>query len=443
MDYEVSSKLNQLNALRHQTKSKTQKAEDIEAEVIALRKRIDDAKICSDHEYRLIQNIRNLENKLEKAAMKSSETVHIGRTYEAIRHKLIEEKSTYATTVETLETEIRRCSAKLVEVKLVSEDAVMLKEQAKAELKRHEEIIYSQKKRRELEVVNLRRTLEACKGEPMPTRTLVQDGNLEGHEDSTVSESLKAMKMLEQIYHELKAVTGIADLEDMVNRFAELEDSTFRLSVLRDLADMRITTLKEQNKKLTVAFNDLRIMADSRLKDESIIDGAKKTLENSSESLRAAATELDHLRLQAAEIRSAIEHIFLKLQQIKSDGKRGRKHSQHYMKHLGDMKTTDLLKECIERQEQLVSDLSDYNLKEKLREMKAEHDNLLMDTEEHHAGMESKIPPDNVRVTPTWMDQTRTVMEEEQDNPEFKTRNDVKNQSNYLISINKKANQGK
>nr|VZI47163.1 unnamed protein product [Spirometra erinaceieuropaei] len=98
------------------------------------------------------------------------------------------------------------------------------------------------------------------------------------------------------------------------------------------------------------------------------------------------------------------------------------------------MKTTDLLKECIERQEQLVSDLSDYNLKEKLREMKAEH---------HHAGMESKIPPDNVRVTPTWMDQTRTVMEEEQDNPEFKTRNDVKNQSNYLISINKKANQGK
>ncbi|VDK47654.1 unnamed protein product [Dibothriocephalus latus] len=75
------------------------------------------------------------------------------------------------------------------------------------------------------------------------------------------------MKLLEQTYQELKAVTGIADLEDMVNRFAELEDSSFRLSILRDLADMRITSLKEQNKKLTVAFNDLRIMADSRLKE--------------------------------------------------------------------------------------------------------------------------------------------------------------------------------
>ncbi|VDL89222.1 unnamed protein product [Schistocephalus solidus] len=293
--------------------------------------------------------------------------------YTKLANRTASEKSTYATTVETLETEIRRCSAKLVEVKLVSEDAVMLKERAKAELKRHEEIIYSQKKRRELEVVNMRRTLDACKGEPMPTRTLVQDGNPEGHEDSTVSESAKAMKILEQIYHELKAVTGIADLEDMVTRFAELEDSSFRLSMLRDLAHMRIASLKEQNKKLTVAFNDLRLMADSRLKDESIIEGAKKTLEKSSESLKAAVTELDHLRLQAAEIRSAIEHIFLKLQLIKTEGKHGHKHSQHLLKHMGDMKTTDLLKECLERQEQLVVDLSDYNLKEKLQELKTDH----------------------------------------------------------------------
>lgn len=66
-----------------------------------------------------------------------------------------------------------------------------------------------------------------------------------------------------------------------------------------------------------------------------------------------------------------------------------------------------------------------------------------MDTEEHYLTIEPKIPPDNVRVTPMWIDQTRAAVEEEQDNPEFKTRNDVKNQSNYLISINKKANQGK
>ncbi|VDN16240.1 unnamed protein product [Dibothriocephalus latus] len=89
--------------------------------------------------------------------------------------------------------------------------------------------------------------------------------------------------------------------------------------------------------------------------------------------MKAAITELDYLRLQAAEIRAAVEHIFLKLQLIKPEGKHGRKHSQHLLKHMNDIKTTDLLKECLERQDQLVTDLSDYNLKEKLEEMKTDH----------------------------------------------------------------------
>lgn len=48
------------------------------------------AKVFSSTEQNLIQTIRNLENKLDKAQMKSAETTHIGRTYEAIKDKMLE-----------------------------------------------------------------------------------------------------------------------------------------------------------------------------------------------------------------------------------------------------------------------------------------------------------------------------------------------------------------
>lgn len=51
---------------------------------------MDNGSYFSTEEQKLVQQIRNLENKLDKANMKSAETWHIGHTYEAIRDKLLE-----------------------------------------------------------------------------------------------------------------------------------------------------------------------------------------------------------------------------------------------------------------------------------------------------------------------------------------------------------------
>lgn len=71
-----------------------------------------------------------------------------------------------------MELETRRCSAKLTELKEVSEDAVLLRDKARDELTRHEEVAYAHRKRRELELVNMRRTLDSCKEQLIPTRAL-------------------------------------------------------------------------------------------------------------------------------------------------------------------------------------------------------------------------------------------------------------------------------
>ncbi len=163
----------------------------VEAELKSLRERVDEASVCSTTEHSVIQGIRNLENKLEKAAMKSAETTHIGRTYEAIREKLLEEQCTYANTVEAMEHEIRQSSAKLTELKAVSEDAVALRDQTKEELKRHEEVMYAHRKRRELELVNMRRTLDVCHEQAVPTKSLVVSKQLQKYPKIDVSTYLQ------------------------------------------------------------------------------------------------------------------------------------------------------------------------------------------------------------------------------------------------------------
>lgn len=86
---------------------------------------------------------------------------------------VFKERTTYITTVEALENEIHRSNSKLKELKGVSKDAEALRDKARDEFRRHEELAYAYRKRRELEMVNMRRTLEMCKQQEITTKNLV------------------------------------------------------------------------------------------------------------------------------------------------------------------------------------------------------------------------------------------------------------------------------
>ena len=55
-----------------------------------------------------LQRLRNLENQLDKANLKSKEAEHIGKTYLEIKMRLEDEHQTFETTLDDMEVEIKK-----------------------------------------------------------------------------------------------------------------------------------------------------------------------------------------------------------------------------------------------------------------------------------------------------------------------------------------------
>lgn len=75
-------------------------------------------------------------------------------------------------TLESMAAEIRQCSAKLTELKESSAEAVHLRDKTLVELKEQEQLLFAHQKRQELELFNMKRTLNFLKEQPIPTKTL-------------------------------------------------------------------------------------------------------------------------------------------------------------------------------------------------------------------------------------------------------------------------------
>ncbi|KAF8568265.1 hypothetical protein P879_04030 [Paragonimus westermani] len=169
-DDEVAKKMNQLNLLRYQTRLKEARNGKLTTELNMLRLQSEPIHQTQLGHGPIMQAIRSVENKIEKVILKHSEMLHIGRTYLTIRDKLQEESFTYVTTADAMKTEIECCSRKLAELRPTYQDAELIRDKAKTELQRREELLYAHRKRNELEIGSLRRLVEVKKSKPVPQK---------------------------------------------------------------------------------------------------------------------------------------------------------------------------------------------------------------------------------------------------------------------------------
>lgn len=74
-----------------------------------------------------------------------------------------QEAQNYPTKLDAIETEIRRTRAELKELKAMQNDAELSKEASVNELKRHEETVYAERKKREIELQKMKKEAEEKK----------------------------------------------------------------------------------------------------------------------------------------------------------------------------------------------------------------------------------------------------------------------------------------
>ncbi|KAH9286086.1 Coiled-coil domain-containing protein [Echinococcus granulosus] len=421
------------------------KLAEVESEVNAIRNRMGKGSYFAEQEINLAQLIRTMENKLDKTSTKMAETIHIKHTYEAIRDKLMGESSTYTITLESMAAEIRQCSAKLTELKESSVEAVRLRDKALVELKEHEQLLFAHQKRQELELFNMKRTLNLLKEQPIPTKALLIDNDIEKSdeddqltgEDPTISDSQGILTQLEAIHSNLKAVTGVSNNSEIEKLFIQFEQSTASLRKLSGEVEIRVKLLRSQNVRLKEIFQELRSIGSAKISGNLTRTTAQARMDSLKIKMSAVRSELNKLKQLLTCVHMAVEHIYVKLQMTPSTTKGAKKQAAVILRHLVEIHLPDLMLQCLDYQDQLDNDLDDYNLAVELANMTQEESMKLMHTDQFYTSLKSKIPRYNTRIVSSWMKRTGKVETDEEDNAEWRSRNDLKHRSTYVTLANR------
>ena len=160
MDGMVSDQQKFLNKKRHERERLERRVKELDTMLEGMKRDADCIAQKDAAESEEVEKQRSVENRLDKANLKLQEAEHIARTYQQIRAKLEEEAKSYPNRINALEREIRKTKAEVEDLRQVHRDAVSSKETAQKELRKHEDQIYSDKKRRDVELQQLRKEAE-------------------------------------------------------------------------------------------------------------------------------------------------------------------------------------------------------------------------------------------------------------------------------------------
>ncbi|RTG80501.1 uncharacterized protein DC041_0005655 [Schistosoma bovis] len=278
--------------------------------------------------------LRNLENRLDKALLKYHEAEHIRKTYEQIKEKLQDEHLTYEHSLDSLEKQIKATQVEVSELQRMYNDAIVARDTAQQELKFQEEHTTNERRRREIELANMKRIAEGKKlavdrsdyqqGRESLSSANVPSGSVQGDSIGTgerisgtggisiTEEQQMKISKYEESFKTIKEVTGLSDLDQIVKRFESQGETLRNLNELKDKAEEQCQKLQNANHLLIqcktgvdhkLSFLNMHITKgiehfhkDGEEKDEEVVD-EQNILDNSDipEMLKICNNKLDEL----------------------------------------------------------------------------------------------------------------------------------------------------
>ncbi|TGZ73097.1 hypothetical protein CRM22_001705 [Opisthorchis felineus] len=443
VDGRIAKKMNELNMLRYKTRLRQEKLNHLDTQAKLLEVEWEQVKDSRVGDEVTNQAIRVLENKIDKTKLKQSEVIHIGRTYAAIKDKMQEETFTYANTADAIQYEIERCARKLQELRPVFESAISVREKTKNELRRHEELLLAHRKRREMELISMRRVAESKKDKPIPHKNPLLEQELRKLDPETVgdemeeelaSESQTRLNHLSRINEQLKRITGYFDLTDIVKRMEELMETGRQLERLQIQNDHKIKQLKLQSKTMEEHLGLLRIAyehAKDRLESSKLDHKVKE--EESVHSLVKLRDDSKDKQQVLDSINLTLEHLYKKLVLVSIFGRRDKTHRVVKESTL-NFSPVELLGKCNGLQQQLERDLEEYDISEEEERLEEALCENLRSREEYQDIVERRIPNNAVRTNAankkgTWVGEN-DIDEVDQ---EVLTRDAIKQRSRMIV----------
>lgn len=404
LEHQLREKMNQLNALRHQT-------------------------------------MRNLENRLEKARMKAEEAEHITNVYLQLKSYLQEESLNLESRLDSMEAEVMNTKHEVQELKVVNQEAINARDIAKNQLQYLEESAIRDRKKREHYITDCKKRAEEKKlqTERMERKQTHRDHVLLQSEDTIQDhqrhreEELRqrwSMYQMEVMFGKVKDATGVAESHAVVRRFLAQDETFTQLENLKKDNELALAKLKEEKQRLQRELENLKYSGDATLVSQRRLhEEMQKTFKKEEQRHNDVHERLEHTSRILQLVKDCLEHLANKLSHVKLDdtvlaGKKLDRDSEDYAYNLLVVVQEKLLK--------LQDQLESQDVPELLRHI-ADREFL--------ATLEGKLPLYNTRIllpVASVKDKFFDEEESEDDDRDVVTRAAFKLRSQKLIEARSK-----
>ncbi|KER23056.1 hypothetical protein T265_08998 [Opisthorchis viverrini] len=455
MDYRTCDAMKKYNALRHMTVQKEEKIESLKKNYLELQQAIEDGNATTAGTNREGKRLRELENRLDKAQLKYQEAEHIKRTYGQIKDKLQDEQLTYGHSLDNLEKQIKMAQDELAELQIMYSDAVLSRDAAQKELKYQEEVIITERRRREAELTGMKRIAEGKqssgeKSGPISVRDSImedaQGGGSAAHgaENGSIGaggiseEQQQKIAAFEDSFRQIKEATGLSDLNQIVRRFESQGETLRHLIELKDKAERQCQALREERDRLQSKFEELKYSGETELTSiNQLLEQYKKEAETEMqrrEQLNQSLSEASRLLVQC---KAGVDHIHEKLNFVNI--------SSPYIEKADatDDQVPEMLRHCNERLSELMEGLKDVDIDEQLSIMEHEETGELLVGVDFFSKLEGNMPDFNTRIKiPT--SHRESAHDDDDvggDENDILTRAALKKQSQQIVEMRNKKRQ--
>ncbi|KAL3870815.1 hypothetical protein ACJMK2_038855 [Sinanodonta woodiana] len=423
MDQKVCEASKRLNVMQHKRQQCIKRLADLEKEQDRMLK-ISSIDITEDKE----QEIRQIENEIDKADIKFSAAANITRRYEEIFDKMQEECEIYPMKLDLLEEAYRETSKEMEELKEMKEKAIRAGEEARRDLHAMEREMYQTKRVRDQQLNEIRKEVEKRKEVADKTEKRMRVAvTSETGESKTArqqqrkTERQEKMLTLENAFEIIKRNIHVSDITDVVVRVSNQGSTHQKLQKDKKEKLIKRTKLQEELNKLTQIFKDLKFNSHQQmLKGRKMVHDLFNFLDAEEKRRNTALENRSQNEKLLTDLQYGIATLLGKLKDVKL------KPPAHNFSHgepLGD------LDQCVKKLRLLFFELG---LKKFVPTVISKIEN-----QKFHQYLESQVPPVYVRVRVTQDDLSETdeiYFDHDQDNEGFTTREDIKLQGQEILN---------
>ncbi|XP_064180131.1 coiled-coil domain-containing protein 151 [Anguilla rostrata] len=432
LDQKVCDRMKKLNALRHSAETRRRRLEELQQQYDSIQAQAQAPQPDAMRREEDAQNLRVLENRLEKAQLKCQEAEHIMRSYLKLKAHLQDESLTFQSQLDRLEAEILRQRQELQDLQVMKNDANLSKDVARAELQRQEELVYKERRERDGILACYKKQAEELKAhserlERRAQRTAMHPDELSSEAQrsaAAVAEEDKVIHTFEEAFHRIKEATGVTDTHEVVERFISQGDTQKHLEKLKEENERTLVQLKEERDQLQAQFQELKYSGEAKLSSgQQMVEECEGHLQREQEKRDEASERLEALTRTLNAVRAGVDHLSDKLQHIKMKGKP----SKTQVSPSSDEYALELLTQSELRLASLVDLLQGKDLAAILKEM---------EEEEFQTSIEGKLPQYNMRIQLPEAQKQGPYDEEEEsgdDEGDIITRAALKRQSQIII----------